>query len=43
MKEQLLKGMKVGDKTFRVHLDGYNLMARCPGRAGTQYNQQLTW
>ena len=25
VKEQLLKGMKVGDKTFKVHLDGYNL------------------
>ncbi len=24
VKEQLLKGMKVGDKTFKVHLDGYN-------------------
>ncbi len=26
VKEQLLKGMKIGDKTFKVHLDGYNLM-----------------
>jgi arylsulfatase len=26
VKEQLLKGMKVGNKTFKVHLDGYNLM-----------------
>jgi arylsulfatase A-like enzyme len=25
VKEQLLKGMKVGDKTFKVHLDGYNV------------------
>ena len=25
VKEQLLKGMKVGDKTFKVHLDGYNI------------------
>ena len=24
VKEKLLKGMKVGDKTFKVHLDGYN-------------------
>jgi arylsulfatase A-like enzyme len=23
--EQLLKGMKVGDKTFKVHLDGYDI------------------
>ena len=26
VKEQLLKGMKVGDKTFKVHLDGYNII-----------------
>jgi arylsulfatase len=25
VKEQLLKGMKVGDKNFKVHLDGYNI------------------
>ncbi len=25
VKEQLLKGMKVGDKTFKVHLDGYDV------------------
>ena len=26
MKEELLKGMKVGDKTFKNHLDGYNFL-----------------
>jgi arylsulfatase len=26
VKEKLKKGMKVGDKTFKVHLDGYNFM-----------------
>jgi arylsulfatase len=26
VKEKLLKGMKVGDKTFKNHLDGYNFM-----------------
>jgi len=26
VKEKLLKGMKVGEKTFRNHLDGYNFM-----------------
>jgi arylsulfatase len=35
IKEQLLKGYKVGDKTFKVHLDGYDqrdaLSARGPG------------
>jgi len=31
-KEQLLKGMKVGDKTFKVHLDGYNLLPYLTGQ-----------
>jgi arylsulfatase A-like enzyme len=26
VKEDLLKGMKVGDKSFKTHLDGYNFM-----------------
>jgi arylsulfatase len=33
VKEQLLKGMKVGDKTFKVHLDGYNLTDSFAGKA----------
>jgi arylsulfatase len=33
VKEQLLKGMKVGDKTFKVHLDGYNLLPYLTGQA----------
>ncbi len=32
VKEQLLKGMKVGDKTFKVHLDGYNIMDSLAGK-----------
>jgi arylsulfatase len=32
VKEQLLKGMKVGDKTFKVHLDGYNITDTLAGR-----------
>ena len=32
-KEQLLKGMKVGDKTFKVHLDGYNITDALAGKA----------
>src|SRR5215467_275761 len=31
-KEQLLKGMKVGDATFKVHLDGYNLLPLLTGQ-----------
>jgi arylsulfatase len=32
VKEQLLKGMKIGDKTFKVHLDGYNLVPYLTGK-----------
>ena len=32
VKEQLLKGMKVGKKTFKVHLDGYNITDRLAGK-----------
>jgi arylsulfatase A-like enzyme len=33
VKEQLLKGMKVGDKTFKVHLDGYNITDYLVGKS----------
>lgn len=33
VKEQLLKGMKVGDKTFKVHLDGYDVTNALSGKA----------
>jgi len=33
VKEELLKGKKVGDKTFRVHLDGYNILPLLTGKA----------
>ncbi len=33
VKEQLLKGMKVEDKTFKVHLDGYNLTDTLAGKS----------
>ena len=32
VKEQLLKGMKIGDTTFKVHLDGYNLLPYLTGQ-----------
>ena len=32
VKEQLLKGMRVGNKTFKVHLDGYNLTDALAGK-----------
>jgi len=33
VKEELLKGKKVGDMTYKVHLDGYNLLPRAQGRS----------
>ena len=33
VKDKLLKGMKVGDKTFKVHLDGYNITDALAGKA----------
>jgi len=33
VKEQLLKGMKVGKTTFKVHLDGYNITDALSGKA----------
>ena len=34
VKEKLLTGYKVGDKTYKVHLDGYNLLPYLTGRSG---------
>jgi arylsulfatase len=33
VKEQLLKGMKVGSGTYKVHLDGYNITDSLAGKA----------
>jgi arylsulfatase len=33
VKDKLLKGMKVGDKTFKVHLDGYNITDALAGKS----------
>jgi arylsulfatase A-like enzyme len=34
VKEKLLKGYKAGDVTFKVHLDGYNLLPMLTGQGG---------
>ena len=31
IKEKLLEGLKVGDRTFKVHLDGYNMLPYLTG------------
>ena len=35
VKERLLKGLKVGDKTFKVHLDGYNITDALAGKSAS--------
>ena len=42
VKEQLLKGMKVGDKTFKVHLDGYNITDPLAGKGETRATSSST-
>jgi len=43
VKEDLLKGQKVGDKTFKVHLDGYNLLPALKGEAEWPRHDFLYW
>jgi arylsulfatase len=43
VKEQLLKGMKVGDKTFKVHLDGYNITDTLAGKAPNPRHEFFYW
>lgn len=43
VKEQLLKGMKVGDKTFKVHLDGYNQLDALAGKAENPRKEFFYW
>lgn len=43
VKADLLKGRKVGDKTFKVHLDGYNLMPALKGEAEWPRKEFIYW
>ena len=43
VKEQLLKGMKVGKKTFKVHLDGYNITDRLAGKGPNPRKAFFYW
>ena len=43
VKEDLLKGKKVGDTTYKVHLDGYNLMPALKGEGGWPRKEFLYW
>ena len=43
VKEKLLKGMKVGDKTFKVHLDGYNITDALSGKLPSPRKEFFYW
>ena len=43
VKDDLLKGRKVGDTTFKVHLDGYNLLPALKGEAEWPRHDFLYW
>jgi len=43
IKEDLLKGKTVGDMTYKVHLDGYNLMPAFKGEAEWPREEFLYW
>lgn len=42
-KEDLLKGRKVGDRTYKVHIDGYNLMPALKGDAPWPRHEFIYW
>jgi arylsulfatase A-like enzyme len=43
IKEDLLKGKKIGDTTYKVHLDGYNLMPALKGEGDWPRKEFLYW
>lgn len=43
VKEDLLKGKKYGEKTFKVHLDGYNLLPMLRGESPSPRREFLYW
>jgi arylsulfatase len=43
VKEQLLKGMKVGNKTFKVHLDGYDVTEALAGKTASPRHEFFYW
>ena len=43
VKEDLLKGQTVGDRSYKVHLDGYNLIPALKGEAEWPRHEFLYW
>jgi arylsulfatase len=42
-KEQLLKGAKLGDRSYKVHLDGYNLLPAFKGEGAWPRRDFIYW
>jgi arylsulfatase A-like enzyme len=42
-KEDLLRGQKVGDTTFKIHLDGYNLLPAFKGEGAWPRKEFIYW
>jgi len=43
VKDDLLKGKEIGDMTYKVHLDGYNLMPALQGQGDWPRHEFLNW
>ena len=43
VKERLLKGLQIGAKTFKVHLDGYNVTDALAGKAPSPRHEFFYW
>jgi arylsulfatase len=43
IKEKLLKGYKAGDKTFKVHLDGYNQLPYLSGQTQQSARREMIY
>ena len=43
IKNELLKGKKIGDMTYKVHIDGYNLFPALKGEANWPRSEFLYW
>lgn len=43
IKSELLKGKKVGDRNYKVHLDGYNLIPALKGEAAWPRKEFIYW
>lgn len=43
VKQELLDGKKIGDRTYKVHLDGYNLMPALKGEGAWPRKEFIYW